>query len=89
MRYRLIVWDFDGTLANTLALALPTYNDLAARHGFRRVDDPAAVRGMGTWAFLQQHGISLVRLPLLLKASDIHAVSYRDGSLCPGASSSG
>src|SRR5271167_3794975 len=67
MRYRMIVWDFDGTLANTMALALATYNDLAARHGFKQVDDPAAVRGMGTRAFLKQHGISLVRLPLLVK----------------------
>lgn len=68
MRYRLIVWDFDGTLADTMALALATYNDLATRYGFRQVDDPAAVRGMGTRAFLKQHGISLVRLPLLVKA---------------------
>src|SRR5580693_8365219 len=68
MRYRLIVWDFDGTLADTMALALATYNDLATRYGFRQVDDPAAVRGMGTRAFLKQHGISLVRLPMLVKA---------------------
>ena len=67
MRYRLIVWDFDGTLADTMALALTTYNALAARHGFRPLDDPAAVRGMGTRLFLKQHGISLFRLPFLLK----------------------
>jgi len=67
MRYRLIVWDFDGTLANTMALALATYNDLAARHGFRRVDDPTAVRGIGARVFLKQHGISLVRLPSLVR----------------------
>lgn len=67
MRYRLIVWDFDGTLANTMALALATYNDLAVRYGFRQVDDPVSVRKLGTRAFLQQHGISLVRLPLLVK----------------------
>lgn len=28
MRYRLIVWDFDGTLANTMALALATRRTL-------------------------------------------------------------
>lgn len=67
MRYRLIVWDFDGTLADTLALALTTYNALASRHGFRPVDDPAVVRGMSTRLFLKQHGISLVRLPFLLQ----------------------
>jgi len=67
MRYRLIVWDFDGTLANTMALALATYNDLAVRHGFRQVDDPTAVRGMGARAFLKQHGIPLLRLPFLVR----------------------
>jgi phosphoglycolate phosphatase len=66
MRYRLIVWDFDGTLADTVALALATYNELAPRHGCRPVDDPAAVRGMSTRAFLRRHGVSLVRLPRLL-----------------------
>jgi phosphoglycolate phosphatase len=67
MRYRMVVWDFDGTLADTLALALATYNALAARHGFRPVADPAAVRGMGSRAFLRHHGIPLLRLPLLLR----------------------
>jgi len=62
MHYRLIVWDFDGTLANTMALALATYNDLAARHGFRQVDDPTAVQGMGARVFLKQHGIPLPSL---------------------------
>jgi phosphoglycolate phosphatase len=67
MRYRLIVWDFDGTLADTMALAVTTYNDLAAQHGFRRIDDAAAIRGLSARAFLRQHGISLLRLPLLVK----------------------
>jgi len=67
MRYRLIVWDFDGTLANTMALALATYNDLAGRHGFRQVDDPTAVRGMSARVFLKQHGIPLIRLPMLVR----------------------
>jgi phosphoglycolate phosphatase len=67
MRYRLIVWDFDGTLADTLALALATYNALAARHGFVRIEDVAAVRGLSARAFLRRHGIRLVQVPLLLK----------------------
>jgi phosphoglycolate phosphatase len=67
MRYQVILWDFDGTLANTLALALTTYNELAARYGFQQVTDPAAIRGMSTRAFLRQHGISLLRLPLLVR----------------------
>jgi phosphoglycolate phosphatase len=64
-RYRLIVWDFDGTLVDTFSLALATYNDLAKKHGFRRVEDPAVVRRLSTRAFLKQHQIPLTRLPLL------------------------
>jgi phosphoglycolate phosphatase len=67
MRYGLIAWDFDGTLANTLTLAVTTYNDLAARYGFKQVDDPAPLRGMSTEAFLRKSGISLMQLPWLVK----------------------
>ena len=55
MRYKLILWDFDGTLADTFGCSLRIYNDLADQHGFRRIDDPEAVRSMSTVAFLRQH----------------------------------
>src|SRR5258706_364636 len=67
MRYDFVVWDFDGTLADTLSLAVAVYNDLAARHGFLPVDDPVAVRDLGTREFLRRHRISLLRLPLLIR----------------------
>jgi phosphoglycolate phosphatase len=68
MRYRMIVWDFDGTLADTLALALATYNDLAAQYGCLPVADPVAVRSMDTRTFLRQHRITWWRLPRLVRA---------------------
>src|SRR4051812_42573825 len=68
MRYDLIVWDFDGTLADTLALALATFNALAERYRFLPVTDPAAARGLGTRAFLRAHRIPLLRLPQLVRA---------------------
>src|ERR1700733_12276878 len=68
MRYRLIVWDFDGTLADTLALAFATYNDFALQYGFLPIDDPAAVRNLGALGFFRKHGIPLYRVPLLVKA---------------------
>ena len=33
MRYSLIVWDFDGTLADTLASVLRIFNELAPQLG--------------------------------------------------------
>ena len=65
MRYRLIVWDFDGTLADTLTLSAETYNAMAARHGFRPLDDLEAAREMTGRTFLRRHGIPLWRLPAL------------------------
>jgi len=67
MRYRLVVWDFDGTLANTMELALHTYNALAGKHGIKPVEDPDAVRGLSTRTFMKQHGISLLKLPFLIR----------------------
>jgi phosphoglycolate phosphatase len=65
MRYRLIVWDFDGTLADTLALSVDTFNAIAARYGFRQLDDLTEERGLNTRAFFRRHRIPLWRLPFL------------------------
>jgi phosphoglycolate phosphatase-like HAD superfamily hydrolase len=67
MRYQLVLWDFDGTLADTLASLLQLYNDLAARHGFRTVADPEAVRGLSPFEFLRGHGIPLAKVPALVR----------------------
>lgn len=67
MPYRLVVWDFDGTLADTFMLALATYNQLAPRHGCVPVQDPESIRRLPTHEFLRQYRVSLVRLPLLIR----------------------
>ncbi len=65
MRYRLIVWDFDGTLADTLALSVEIFNAFASRHGFRPLEDLAAARRLNTRAFFRQYRIPLWKLPML------------------------
>jgi phosphoglycolate phosphatase len=67
MKYHTLIWDFDGTLADTLPLALRIFNDLARRRGYRPVEDPEAVRHQGTIAFLRAHGVPLLKLPLLVR----------------------
>jgi phosphoglycolate phosphatase len=65
--YKLIVWDFDGTLADSLACSLRIYNGLARKHGFRPVEEPEAARGLSMLQFLRHHGISLRKLPALMR----------------------
>ena len=68
MRYQLVLWDFDGTLADTFGCSVRIYNDLAERHGFRPIDNPDGVRGLSTVAFLRHHRIPLLKVPALVRA---------------------
>lgn len=63
MNYKLLLWDFDGTLADTLTIALGIYNRMAARRSFRPISDPHAVRGMGMKEFLRTHQIAAHHVP--------------------------
>jgi phosphoglycolate phosphatase len=67
MRYPLVLWDFDGTLADTLPSLLRIYNGLAARHGLRVVEDPAAIRDVPLRDLLRQQRVSPVRLPRIAR----------------------
>ena len=80
MRYNLILWDFDGTLANTLGVALEIYNKLAASKHYRVVEDPYAVRDMGMRQFLSTHGVPIYRVPVLFSAF-LKELKKRSGSV--------
>ena len=67
MPFKLVVWDFDGTLADSLPAAVGIFNRLAPEMGFRPLDDLAAARGMSMRQLLRQQGISLWRLPRLVR----------------------
>ncbi len=81
MRYKLILWDFDGTLADTLAMALQFYNEMAAEKGFKVITDPYSVRDMNISEFLKNHNIGVHRVPFLfariLKAIKAEAARVR------------
>ena len=66
MAYAFVLWDFDGTLADTFSCMVAAYNTLAARRGLRRIDDPEAARGLTPLAFLRSLDIPLVRVPSIL-----------------------
>lgn len=65
--FKLVVFDFDGTLADSLPVAVATFNRLAADMGFTPITDPTAARNLGTRQFLKAHGISFWRLPRVVR----------------------
>lgn len=85
MSRQLVLWDFDGTLANTLTLALTTYNELAATYGFRAVDDPESVRHLTMHEFLKLYRVPKWRVPgLFAKFLKRMQSAVRSVSLFPG-----
>ncbi len=68
MRYPALIFDFDGTLADTLAAAVGVYNTLAESHSLRPVtmDEIPALRDYEVKELLKHLGISKLRVPALL-----------------------
>lgn len=67
MSFKLVVWDFDGTLADSLPSAVTVFNRIAPEMGLRPIEDLSAARSTPTRQLLKQHGISLWRLPRLVR----------------------
>lgn len=65
MRYRLAVFDFDGTLADSFPFFLDAVDTLADAHGFRRVDRSqlAALRMLDARQMLRHVGLPLWKVP--------------------------
>ena len=85
MPYKLAIWDFDGTVVDSRALMLAIFNRLASEFRYRPVDDPESVRSLTTRQFLRHHGISLWRLPRLVRR--FHAAAAEEAEslrLYPG-----
>lgn len=65
MNYKLVIFDFDGTLADSFPFFLSSINDLAETYGFRKVDaaEADAFRGYDAKHILKQLGIPLWKVP--------------------------
>lgn len=87
MSYNLAIFDFDGTLANTVPWFAGVVNRVADRYGFKRVEKPdhETLRGYGPRRVLQALGVPLWKVPLIayhlraLLARDIDQISLFDG----------
>src|SRR5262245_43600877 len=88
MRYSLVIFDLDGTLADSLPWFQRHMNDVADRFGFRRIGkvDFEPLRRAGTREILQRLQVPRWKLPMIawhmrrLKAAHLASIA-----LFPGA----
>ena len=78
MRYRLVVFDFDGTLADSLGPAVELFNRLAPDLRLKPITDIEAARTTPTRKFFRQHGIRFWRLPRVIRAFQAAAAEHAD-----------
>ena len=74
---KVIIFDFDGTLADTIDILLSITNRLSAEYGFKSAtkEELAQLRNLNSWQILQYSGISLFKFPLLIRRlkADLHS----------------
>jgi phosphoglycolate phosphatase len=88
MSYRLALFDFDGTLADSQNWFLGVFDQVADRFGYRRLapGDRERLRGLETRAILHDLGVPTWKLPMIAK--HVRALATRDIDrvrLFPGA----
>lgn len=86
-RYQLVVFDFDGTLANSAQWMRGVVSQMAHKHHFRPVEDDEVetLRGMSTREILAHLHIETWRLPFIARdVRRLAAASAHEISLFPG-----
>ncbi|HEY9710842.1 MAG TPA: HAD-IA family hydrolase [Oculatellaceae cyanobacterium] len=87
MSVKVIIFDFDGTLADTLDAVVSITNRLAEEYGYKptTLDEIAQIRRLSSTEIIKQSGISIFRIPFLLKRvreylrNDIHKLNPIEG----------
>ena len=84
---KVIIFDFDGTLADTIDILLSITNRLSAEYGFKSAtkEELAQLSNLNSWQILQYSGISLFKFPLLIRRlkAELHS-EVRHIDLFPG-----
>src|SRR5262249_27583081 len=70
MKYRLAIFDFDGTLADSFPFFIRVFNQLAEQHGFNAIDPDLAstYRGYDARQMMEHIGMPAWKLPLVAKS---------------------
>ena len=76
----LLVFDFDGTMANSLAVAIDTYNQIAENKGFTKLDNKnwETVRQMSIPKALKYAGIKPYHVPGIIAEGRKQFLAHRD-----------
>ena len=78
MSYKLVIFDFDGTLADTFPWFARVVNGVADRYGFRRIKahEGAGLRGLGARQIMHRLGVPAWKLPFI--ARHMRSLATRD-----------
>ena len=78
MGYKLAIFDFDGTLADSFPWFAAVFNQLAARHQFKRLEpeELLALRGLSSRQLIQHLKVPWWKLPRI--ANDMRAMMGND-----------
>ncbi len=78
MKYKLIIFDFDGTLADYLPFIKPIYNEVADSLKLKKMVDINIFRNMTTKQFIKDQKIPFFRIPYLLRQGREIQLKYMD-----------
>lgn len=78
MTYSLVIFDFDGTLADTMPFMLGLADELADKHHLPRLDknNIQLLKGLNAANFMKLHNIPLWKVPIL--AAEIQSMMYEN-----------
>ena len=87
MKYKLIIFDFDGTLADTFPWFASVINKVAEKYHFRKIEksESEMLRNCDAHKILKFLGLSLWKIPMVanhmrtLMARDIHQIPLFEG----------
>ena len=76
MNYRLVVFDFDGTLADSMASSISIFQEIGPKLGLRPFTDLHAARNMSTRKVLKAVGCTVWKLPKVVRAFQAAAAEH-------------
>lgn len=78
MKYKLAIFDFDGTLADSFPWAQSIANDIADKHRFKRIEpsEQEVLRGFSARQVIKHLGVPWWKMPFI--ARDVQSAMARD-----------